>query len=64
MPFSVGMTKSAWAEIVQTTCSLMLNYCKYPTSDQCDEIGRKIFWNILNGKGDTTGDGYVRLLCC
>lgn len=53
------MTKSARAEIVQMTASKMLNCCKYPTTQQCNEIGRKIFRDVLHGKDDTTGDGYV-----
>lgn len=50
------ITKSARSEIVQMTASKMLNCCKYPTSDQCEEIGKKIFQDIMHSKGK---DGYV-----
>ena len=50
------MSKSGRSEIVQMTASKMLNSCKYPTSDQCDEIGKKIFQDIMHGKGT---DGFV-----
>lgn len=50
------MSKSGRSEIVQMTASKMLNFCKYPTSDQCDEIGKKIFQDIMHGKGK---DGFV-----
>ena len=56
---SGSMSKSARREIVQMTASKMLNYCKYPTSQQYNEVGRKIVNHLLQGKKDTSGSGYV-----
>ena len=54
------MSKSARSEIVQMTASKMLNYCKYPTLQQYNEVGRKIVNDLLQGKKDTAGgSGYV-----
>ena len=53
------MTKSAKAEIVQTTISKMLNFCKYPTTAQQDVIAKKITADIMHGRKDSTGSGFV-----
>ena len=53
------MTKSAKTEIVQVTASKMLNFCKYPKTPQHEVIGKKIVADILHGRKDTTGSGYV-----
>ena len=53
------MSKSARREIVQMTASKMLNYCKYPTLQQYNEVGRKIVNHLLHGKKDGSGSGHV-----
>ena len=51
------ITKSAIAEIIQTTVSKMLNFCKYPTTSQPEVIGKKITADLLHGRKDSTGSG-------
>ena len=53
------MTKSARAEITQATVSKMLNFCKYPTTNRHEVIGKKIVADILHGRKDSTGSGFV-----
>ena len=53
------MSKSARAEITQATTAKMLNFCKYPTADQYNIVAKKIVTNLLNGKKDSTGTGFV-----
>ena len=53
------ITKSAKAEIVQTTVSKMLNFCKYPTTAQQEVIAKKITADIMHGRRDSTASGFV-----
>ena len=53
------ITKFARAEIIQTTVSKMLNFCKYLTTSQHEVIGKKITADLLHGRKDSTGSGSV-----
>ena len=53
------LSSSARREIVQQVAAKMLSYCKYPTSQQFETVASKIVKDLLKGKGDALGNGYV-----
>ena len=58
-----NVTDFARTEIIQMTASKMLNHCKYPSTEQYAVVARKIVTDLLSGKGDTYGTGYVSDIC-
>ena len=53
------LSSSTRRETVQQVAAKMLSYCKYPTSRQFETVASKIVKDLLKGKEDTLGNGYV-----